>query len=1024
MIIGPFQFDAPVWLLGIPALWAVAWLIARRSLTGLGGVTRRVALAARFAVIALVLCALAEPRWRTIARDVAVDFVVDVSKSIPPQSVEGVKEYVVRAAEGARADDRLGVLTAAEEAFVQALPTRFSRTVLINSTGGQEGTDLASGVRLAMAVSPEDAARRIVLATDGNETAGSLLAAAQAAKAAGTPIDVLPIEYDIENEIILERLIAPQMARRGEPVNVRFVIRATRPTRARIALFDNDLPIDLDPGAPGDAVVVDLDAGVNVTTVPITLTSTRAQMFRATVEPVDQAADSIPENNVASAVTFVSGEGRVLMYAADQLAATPLLDALRKANIDVERRPPAEAHVSLTDLSGYDAVIMDNVSAYDLSRAQQDELRAYVHDLGGGLVVIGGPDSYGAGGWIGSPLADALPVKLDPPQKKHMPKGALALVMHSCEIPNGNYWGAQTAIAAVDSLSRLDLVGVIEYSWQGGPTWTFPLAEAGDKSAVKQAINRLTFGDMPDFESILKAALIALQSANAGQKHVIVISDGDPAGPSQQLVSQFIIARVSISTVAVMPHGGRGTADLTKMEWVAKATGGNYYEILGAGQLQTLPQIFIKEAQTVKRSLIWEGDPFPPKIADTLAEPLRGIRGLPPIKGYIVTAEREGLAQVTLKSNDDDPIMAQWQYGLGRVVAYTSDAATRWSPAWVDWPQFGAFWEQHVRWAMRPSGNAHVGITTETRGDDTVVLVEATDEKNEPLNFARFQGRVVGPDLKGGSFELRQTGAGRYEGRFESKAAGSYVMNLTYDAAKLGPDGQVVGVDRGAVQAAVTRPFADERRALHDNAALLRQVAELTGGRVLSLSDPRPDLFAREGLKMPVATRPIWLVVACMAIALFLVDVGVRRVRIDFRAMGRAVRRAFSRQKAASEAQVDAMRTAREKARGLIKKRSAEEPAPPGSRGPVAPAPEAKSTAGVKFEASTERTNRPAGSPIDTIGPRPGAPGGEKPKEKKAPAGEEEQGMSRLMKAKRRARESMQDDEDKNKDQDKDKPKQ
>src|SRR5690606_10492825 len=95
--------------------------------------------------------------------------------------------------------------------------------------------------------------------------------------------------------------------------------------------------------------------------------------------------------------------------------------------------------------------------------AQQAMLRQYVHDSGGGLVMVGGPNAFGAGGWIGSPLADALPIRLDPPQKRQMPRGALAIVVHSVEMPRGVFYGKQVCNAAVDALSSLDMVGLIEF---------------------------------------------------------------------------------------------------------------------------------------------------------------------------------------------------------------------------------------------------------------------------------------------------------------------------------------------------------------------------------------------------------------------------------------------------------------------------------------------------------------------------------------------------------------------------------
>jgi len=371
-----------------------------------------------------------------------------------------------------------------------------------------------------------------------------------------------------------------------------------------------------------------------------------------------------------------------------------------------------------------------------------------------------------------------------------------------------------------------------------------------------------------------------------------------------------------------------------------------------------------------------------------------------------VTADREGLSLITAKGPNDDPIVAQWQYGLGRSVAFTSDAAARWSGDWLGWGQFKAFWDQHIRWAMRPTGSANLSMSTETRGDTTHVVVTALDTAGDALNFARFQGRVVGPQNTMQEIALRQSGPGRYEGEFKSGGSGSYLVNLRYDAPKSNADGTPAGVDSGTIQAAVSRPFADEHRALRDNAALLRQVAEVTGGRVLNPASTTENLFNDEGLKMPVATTPIWLPLALAAIGVFLTDVGVRRVRIDIPAMARATRRLFSKSREKSAEQLTGLRAARETARERMTARGA--PVDAGAGMPSPTATPGADTSSVKFEASAEAAVS-AKSPVDAAGTgaaepaKPAAPG-------ETPKGDEP-GMSRLLQAKRRAQQNMKDDE-------------
>lgn len=773
----------------------------------------------------------------------------------------------------------------------------------------------------------------------------------------------------------------------------------------------NGTPVDLG-GTGGASAPITLEPGTNVRSLAVPALARGALQFQAVFIPDVVAGqpsnDEVAENNRAEATTFVGGEGRALVLASSALEARNMLDVLKESKIKADVRTPGDGPQTLAEFNAYDAVVMVNQAADEFSQKQQEELRRYVYDSGGGLIVVGGDRSYGAGGWIGSPLEDALPIRLDPPQKREMPKGALVLVIHSVEMPEGVYWGKRTAEAAVNTLSRLDLVGINEYTGVAGAggsegvEWVHPLSPVGDGTRVKRAINNLRFGDMPSFTPSIQMAYDSLMNAkDAGQRHMIVISDGDPSIPPDSLLRKCKDAGITISTVGVFPHSG---GDTNNMKHMSDMTGGQHYHVDTQAALATIPQIFIKEARTVRRSLIWEGDAFTPKMVGGIAEAMRGVTSVPPIRGYVVTAEREGLALVTLKGREGDPILAQWQHGLGKVVAYTSDAATKWNPDWVAWSGFKAFWEQHVRWAMRPTGSANLRVTTEQKGDQSVVTVEALDGKGERLNFAKFMGRVAYPDGTSSDIELKQVGPGRYQGVAPNNQSGSSVVSLKYVA----PDPDIESKNmEGTVQAAINRPFADEFRTLQDNSALLEQVAGITGGNVLTFDPKKADLWRREGLVMPAPMQPIWLVVAVMGLGLFLMDVGIRRVRIDPAMIAAFVKRMAGKGKVKSAEQMHALRSAREQARRNIARREVAE----GQRAAERVMAGEEKNAKVKFEASVDQL-RKSSAPIAMGGPdaRPESRSAAVDKGEAGKAQAPGDGLGRLMKAKKKAREGMEDE--------------
>lgn len=1022
--IGPIQFDQPIWLALIPICAALAVWIARQSLSGMGTTSRRIALAVRLIVITLLVSAIARPYWRKESQTVNVVVIRDTSDSVkrPVQPAPGsttpatsdliqeARQYIREAAQTAKPDDLISIVTSARRSYVQALPVSPRDEPDSEPPGDTDATNLAEGVTLAMAIMPGSAANRLLLITDGNQTAGDLMVAANAAKAANVPIDVLPLRYKYDREVLVERIAVPATARMGQNVNLKVLITALKPATGSVNLLINGETVDLDPSSNALSMKVALDQGMNAVSIPVSLPRPGPQRFEAVFTPDRPEDDAIIQNNRSMAVTFVQSEGRVLVLAQTPDEVAPLVTVMQQAKIAAEVIDPAQAPMTKEEWAGYDAVVLANIPAHMLSQQQQEDLKSYVHDLGGGLLMVGGPDSFGAGGWIGSPLADALPIKLEPPQKRQMPRGALALIMHSCEMPQGNYWGKKVAEAAVQRLTRQDLAGILEYSFGTGDNWVHPMSEVGNKAAIMRAINSLTYGDMPSFDNITTMAVRELKKADAGMKHIIIISDGDPQIPNQGILAEARAAKISISTVLVYPHDRSANGPwVSAMRSISQATGGRTYVIVDQGEFAKLPEIFIKEAQVVKRSLIWEGTPFSPTIVNAVSEPMRGLTsgGVPSISGYIVAADREGLSMVTLRGKENDPILAHWQYGLGKSVTFTSDVSARWARAWPSWGRFRAFWEQHIRWAMRPGGTADMRVLTEDLGDRTRVTVEALDANGDRLNFVRFVGRVAGPDGFSQSVELRQEGPGRYTGLVDTSRSGAYVMNFRYLTPS--PDG---GPAReGNLQAAVTRPFADEYRMLQDNFPLLKLVAERTGGRVITGPPDKADLWSRAGLTMPVATRPIWITVALIAIGLFLTDVAVRRVRFEPREIAAAVRRGLGKGRHRAGEQMAGLKQARERAQ----KRIATPGTPDGDKAArAAAAAQAKAdraTAGAKFEATAdELAKSKKNQAIPTDDPREARRAAAAPGDSAEKPRDEEGGLSRLKRAKQRAQDEFDED--------------
>jgi len=419
---------------------------------------------------------------------------------------------------------------------------------------------------------------------------------------------------------------------------------------------------------------------------------------------------------------------------------------------------------------------------------------------------------------------------------------------------------------------------VLEYGWGGGQAnWVYQFKPAGDKTEAIAAIKRMQMGDMPDFGTPMTTAYNALKNCDAGQKHIIIISDGDPAPPPVSLIKNMQSSKITCTGVVVFPHGG---TDQKTLQWIAYQTGGRFYNVKDPN---TLPQIFIKEAQVVRRSLIIE-QPFVPKITNWLSETVRGLdTTLPKLDGFVLTGPKGGLTQLVMATDKGDPVLATGQMKLGRSVAFTSGAGARWAKDWVGgWGGYERFWEQVVRWAAKPSQAADCEIFADVEGRQVSITVDAVDAEGNFVQFADLVGQVVAPEMSVKELALTQIGPGRYRAGFQAGRSGSYLVNLRYR--KAGAEGKT-----GMVQSVVTVPYAPEFRDLTDNTPLLAAVQQATGGRQLGPDPEKANLFEREGVSFPHTALPLTKHLFIAWLALFLLDVASRRIAVDFRAILRAV---------------------------------------------------------------------------------------------------------------------------------------
>lgn len=1008
------RFETPGYL-ALLALIPLLVALSFRSLSGLGPWRRMLAIVARCGVVALMVLALSGAQRVQTTDALTVIALVDRSDSIPRAKQQQAFEFIQAASKKLRpTKDRLAVIAFNGHAAIEQLPQNALGIERLAEPIDGAQTDLSAALRMSMALFPADSARRVVLLSDGNENVGAALEEVERLAGAGTPVDVAPIRYEHTDEVVFDRLIAPPTASTEETVNLRMTLRSQKRVNGRILVYHNDQLLDLDPkSSQSSGYPVQLEPGPNALVIPIPLRESGAHRFRAAFEPDSGAADEIVGNNEGRAFTVVSGPGRVLILTKggtpdtddDLESAQTLATALQREQMLCDVEVVNTKPIDQVRLLEYAAVVLANVPAGDFSDEARQALAVYVRDLGGGLIMLGGDDSFGAGGWMDTPVEEVMPVSFDVKSRKEIPKGALVLVMHACEIPEGNFIGERAAIAAVKTLSSRDLVGVLSYKWQGGDQqyWDVPFQMVGDKGRIINLIKSMQMGDLPDLDPLMRSGVEALiRRQDAVAKHMIIVSDFDPSPPRDDLIALMKEHKVSCSTVAV-GFGGH-PIDVNKASWIANETGGKYYS---TKKYSEVPQIFIKESRIVRRSLINES-PFTPRLVSSGSTLVEGLQSepIPRLGGIVLTTKRE-LAQVPLirKSDDgDDPLLAHWQVGLGRTVAFTSGMWQRWGRDWAAWPSFGKVWAQIVRWASRQPASNAFDVSTTVEGGRGKIRLDARDKNAAAINFMSIEGALVSPSFDSQQLQLTQVGPGQYEAEFDAREAGSYVVNLAYHA---GVGEKAVS---GSLQTGVSVAFSPEYRELKTNDWLLNELANRTGGRVLNWNEPGA-IFDLKGLRSTERRNAAWESLIRYMLLLFLIDVAVRRIAVNPFEWARRARRwlaevAGGRSAAESSAAVlTTLRGKRDRAREG-------DPAPVKPRSDAGPSP----SRGAKYEAQPSGTqvNRDLNQALGGATDQPQKPV-VAPPSKRAPTNEGDF-TSRLLKAKQKARENIESDDSAKKD--------
>lgn len=811
-----------VLLLLVPSAGLLLWW-HRRSTHPMPPARRRALLAVRATLVALVLLALAGPAFERKSAAQAVLFVTDHSAS---QGAAGLRAGISRMEQLAKtlpSGTHVGWVSAGEGVHPQRLPGRgrpgpapassFDDHLERLSQRDGAQTNLAAGITLARGLFPAAVTPRIVLLSDGQETRGDLEAAAREAALSGVRIDAVPVAGERRPDVRVVALEASKArVHEGAAVELTAHVESSLAGEGTVRLFENAIEVESRR----------LTLGVG---------ESRSVVFRRSPEQRNLYSyravaggfpdDSVAANNEALALVDVRGRPLLLHVEGEEGEGRYLVEAMAREGLRLQTRPAESMPEALQELNGYDAVILSDVAAHTLPERVMALLRDYVEKLGGGLVMIGGMNSFGVGGYYRTPVEELLPVKIRAPDEEERQSVALAMVIDRSGSMSGEKLelckGA--ASATVELLGKGDYVTVVAFDSEAHVV--VPMTRRGDNSGILARIAAIGSGGGTNIYPGMTNAQAALAGVKAKIKHMIVLTDGQSEGSGYEaLAAQLRAEGVTVSTVGV-----GSDADIALLQAMAAAGGGQCYANVDPS---VITRIFTQDAMKHMGRLVREEE-FKPRAVERHAM-LKNwdASAAPALLGYVKTT-RKATAQVPLVTDLNDPLLAHWRFGLGKVTAFTSDCKSRWASLWITgWPGYSQLWSQVLRETAREAAGEGMDLRLETRGDCARVIVELMEDAASFRNATEVEADVsflpagaVGSTLKPiARQQLAQEAAGRYAGEFNLGESGIYLVRARTGAQ--------------TVSGGLVRNVSGETATGRVNHALLERITRLTGGEVLA----------------------------------------------------------------------------------------------------------------------------------------------------------------------------------------------
>lgn len=782
------------------------------------------------------------------ARSTTTLFLVDSSISVADNKKK-IEEYINKQLTFMKSKDKVGVIAFGNDPMVELAVTDDIEDISLTSQPNPYFTDIQEAVSFAVDYFPEKTNKRLVLITDGRENSGNAVEVIDRLKEKKINLEIYNVDNQNESDVQLTSIKVPDNIYKADNIPFELTVDSTFDTKGTFYLYSgNDVLIKKE---------LEVSKGENIFNYNISLNNRKNMDYKG--EIAFEKDNNLKNNKVTGRLNI--GEMPRALVIGKKEDGQILYSLLKSLDINTLMYNPKEAPDNIEFLSQFNGVFLVNTHHDNISSKFEANLNKCVKELGTGFMAVGGEESFALGGYKNTVLEDMLPVRCKMKGNKKQPNTGLVLVIDSSgsmEDASGGVkkidMAKEAAIRSIEILQENDYIGVLAFS--DILQWIIPLRPTENKEKINKDIEKLGAKGGTLIVPALDEGIKKLQHAPVKIKHLILLSDGQGEKEGYEAyISKMKENNITLSTVAMGQD-----ANLEVLKRLAQETKGRSYLVK---DFSSIPKVFAKETYLATKKYINNEEFTPIQLENT--EYFERDK-LPDLKGYIGTGIKDEAALI-LKSPLDDPILAQWRYGLGQVIVWTSDLNGKWSDSWIRWEKFQTKWSSIISFMISDKTHERIEVDLNRNKGKIDAFVAIINPKNNE----RIEMVVKGAGEYKEDISLKQVSTGKYRGSFVLPKEGTY-----YITAKLVSDNEAIE----RITKTINLDYSPEYE-LDTGGGIktLTELANIADGRLINGGLINKDINVfKQPIRKSKTVMNLSFILLPLALLFYIVDIALRKL--------------------------------------------------------------------------------------------------------------------------------------------------